>query len=428
MSDQHHRAASSCIHVRHRKRTIASATLVGLLLLAHTVGNNASAQLVYEKPNVKQVVPRFNVKKPPANATTTADGLSYVKEVEVANGASPSKNDTVTIHFICWLPSGETDFNTRMWSKPMQMALNTAAPGFAEAVALMKKGEKAYFWMPDAIAYRTSIKGYTRGDMVYEIELRDFVAAPPIPVDVAGPARNAMGLKKSKTDIASIELIPPKDPNSNAVREWDNAVFNYTSWDATGRMIESSEVRKNTTTAAPFKQPPGLGEALTGMRAGERKRFWIPPAMLRRLDDLPPGNVCYEIELISIDKQIDPPPVPKDVAKPPADAMKTEKGVAYKILTPGTGTAHPSRIDTVIANYTGWTTDGKLFDSSVISGKTAELKVDRLIKGWADGLEVMVAGEKVRFWIPDALAYKGETGKPQGMLVFDVELLEIKSE
>jgi peptidylprolyl isomerase len=76
-------------------------------------------------------------------------------------------------------------------------------------------------------------------------------------------------------------------------------------------------------------------------------------------------------------------------------------------------------------HYTGWTTDGKMFDSSVTRGQPATFPLDSVIPGWTDGLQVMTVGERTRFWIPDELAYKGKPGRPQGMLVFDVELLEI---
>ena len=76
-------------------------------------------------------------------------------------------------------------------------------------------------------------------------------------------------------------------------------------------------------------------------------------------------------------------------------------------------------------HYSGWTTDGKLFDSSVTRGKPATFGLDQVIKGWTEGLQLMVEGEKRRFWIPEKLAYGGKAGNPAGMLVFDVELLEI---
>ena len=68
----------------------------------------------------------------------------------------------------------------------------------------------------------------------------------------------------------------------------------------------------------------------------------------------------------------------------------------------------------------------KMFDSSVVRNEPSEFSLQAVIAGWTDGLQVMSVGDKVRFWIPEELAYKGAPGKPQGMLVFDVELLEIK--
>ena len=107
-------------------------------------------------------------------------------------------------------------------------------------------------------------------------------------------------------------------------------------------------------------------------------------------------------------------PPPADVAAPPADAAKTASGLASKVITPGTGTAHPDKADLVTVHYTGWTTDGKMFDSSVSAGKPATFPLDRVIAGWTEGVQLMVAGEKRRFWIPEALAYKGQQGRSEG--------------
>jgi FKBP-type peptidyl-prolyl cis-trans isomerase len=118
---------------------------------------------------------------------------------------------------------------------------------------------------------------------------------------------------------------------------------------------------------------------------------------------------------------------PADVAAPPADAKKTSSGLAYKVLKPGTGTTHPRATDTVEVHYSGWTTDGKLFDSSVARGETASFPLDGVIAGWTEGLQLMVTGEKARFWIPAKLAYgdRPRGGAPAGTLVFDVELIRI---
>ena len=131
---------------------------------------------------------------------------------------------------------------------------------------------------------------------------------------------------------------------------------------------------------------------------------------------------------MSLNAQKAPISAPADVAKPPADAQKTPSGLASKVITPGKGKQHPTAESTVTVHYTGWTTDGKMFDSSVQNGSPASFPLNRVIKGWTEGVQLMVVGEKRRFWIPGALAYDNSTrpDAPRGMLVFDVELLEIK--
>ncbi len=118
-------------------------------------------------------------------------------------------------------------------------------------------------------------------------------------------------------------------------------------------------------------------------------------------------------------------PAPPDVAAPPPGSLKTLSGLSTRVLQPGTGTRHPRSNETVTVHYTGWTTDGGMFDSSVVQGRPATFALDGVIQGWTEGLQLMVEGERRRFWIPEALAYKGQPGAPRGMLVFDVELIKI---
>ena len=119
-------------------------------------------------------------------------------------------------------------------------------------------------------------------------------------------------------------------------------------------------------------------------------------------------------------------PAPADVAAPPAEAEVTASGMAHRVLRPGTGTEHPSRTSKVSVHYSGWTTDGELFDSSVRRGTPSSFRLDKVIPGWTEALQLMVVGEQRRLWIPEAMAYRGQEGRPQGMLVFDVELLAIE--
>jgi peptidylprolyl isomerase len=168
---------------------------------------------------------------------------------------------------------------------------------------------------------------------------------------------------------------------------------------------------------------------LTSMVAGSRVRFWVPAEIMqagKTVAGMPEGLLVYELELMTVAKGKQPPPTPSDVAAPPASALKTAKGVSYRFLSKGKGGPKPTEKDTVKVNYSGWTIDGRLIDSSLIKGEPAEFSLQGVMSGWTDGIPVMSVGDKVRFWIPERLAYGSSPGKPQGMLVFDVELVEIK--
>ena len=140
--------------------------------------------------------------------------------------------------------------------------------------------------------------------------------------------------------------------------------------------------------------------------------------------------LVFDVELISFkapapkEASVDPTKTPDDVQRPPADAKRTGTGLSYKILKPGTGTRHPDATNSVTVHYSGWTTDGKLFDSSYARREPATFRLKGVIPGWTEGVQLMVEGEKRRFWIPEAMAYAGQ-GPVNGDLVFDIELLKI---
>ncbi len=109
-------------------------------------------------------------------------------------------------------------------------------------------------------------------------------------------------------------------------------------------------------------------------------------------------------------------------------ATKTESGLAYKVIKEGTG-ATPGAEDVVEVHYHGTLSDGTVFDSSVERGKTISFPLNRVIKGWTEGLQTMKEGGKSKFVIPAELAY-GEAGAPPKIpggatLVFEVELFKV---
>jgi peptidylprolyl isomerase len=166
---------------------------------------------------------------------------------------------------------------------------------------------------------------------------------------------------------------------------------------------------------------PGFSEGLQLMAIGEKRRLWIPEALAYKgQEGRPKGMLVFDVMLIQM-----PNRAPSDVKTPPADAKKTASGLAYKVLKAGTGGRKPKASNQVTVHYTGWTTDGKMFDSSVVRGQPATFALDGVIKGWTEGVALMVEGEKTRFWIPEKLAYEGKQA-PYGLLVFEVELIKIE--
>jgi FKBP-type peptidyl-prolyl cis-trans isomerase len=108
-----------------------------------------------------------------------------------------------------------------------------------------------------------------------------------------------------------------------------------------------------------------------------------------------------------------------------------ESGLQYIVLKEGSG-EKPAAEDTVSVHYVGTLMDGTEFDSSVKRGKPSTFKVNRVVKGWTEALQLMPVGSKWKLFIPSELGYgeRGSHGKigPNAVLIFEVELLEIKKE
>jgi peptidylprolyl isomerase len=392
-------------------------------------GPGPTANLGSGAPRASQVAPPFDIKTPPADATKTASGVAVKKLVSNAGGAQPRRNDTVLVTFTGWHQNtGETFFTSQGGGQPMPLNLSQSATGFVEGLQQLHVGEKAVLWIPPDIGFKDPQPPPDQRDArVYQIDVVDVQPAPAIPDDVGKPPDKATTLKSG----IKLVVLQPGTGKDN-VHPYDATTFVYTAWDHDGRMLESTDGRKPPKATMPSHHAAGMADMLTAMTVGERARFWVDAEKMvdggKAPGGVKQGVLCYEVEIRQNTRaEHEPPPTPPDVAKPPADARKTAKGVFYRVVAagPGRDPRHPNENDTVKVNYTGWTTDGKMFDSSYLSGQPATFSLHGVIPGWTDGIPVMTTGDRVRFWIPDTLAYKGQPGKPQGMLVFDVELLEI---
>ena len=241
----------------------------------------------------------------------------------------------------------------------------------------------------------------------------------PAPEDVAKPPAEAV---TTSSGLASKVLQPGTGSERPAAA--DLVTVHYTGWHTDGRMFDSSLTAGKPVTFPLNRVIKGWGEGVQLMVVGEKRRFWIPqPLAYNGAPGRPAGMLVFDVELLGIKPS--PSVAPPDVAAPPADAKRTASGLAYKSLSPGTGDQHPSESSQVTVHYTGWTTDGKMFDTSLEKGQPITFGLGDVIQGWTEGVQLMRVGEKMRFWIPERLAYKGER-PPRGLLVFDVELIAIK--
>jgi peptidylprolyl isomerase len=241
----------------------------------------------------------------------------------------------------------------------------------------------------------------------------------PAPPDVKAPPADAA---KTSSGLAS-KVLKPGTGKTHPGRT-DMVTVHYTGWTTDGKQFDSS-VGGSPATFPLDRVIAGWTEGVQLMVAGETRRFWIPEPLAYRGQRDPRGMLVFDVELLSMKAAPQAPPVPPDVKAPPSDAKKTPSGLAYKVLTAGSGSRKPTSRSQVTVHYTGWTTDGKMFDSSITRGEPATFPLDGVIAGWTEGLQLMAEGEKARFWIPENLAYRGQRA-PYGLLVFDVELLKIQ--
>jgi FKBP-type peptidyl-prolyl cis-trans isomerase len=370
--------------------------------------------------------PPPDVAAPPADAEKTADGLAS-KLLEKGTGSEhPGLNDSVKVNYSGWTTDGKmfdssiAPLQKGKHPEPIMLSLNHVIPGWTEGIQLMVVGEKRRLWIPQELAYAGK-PGAPQGMLVFDVELLDITPGPKPPENVAGPTPDAV---TTKDGLASKVLTPGTGTVHPTTNDGVRVVF--TMWKRDGRLIDESKDAKPTLrpVSGTFD---GWTEGLQQMVVGEKRIFWVPAAIgpKPRPGSPPTPDLTVVVELSEI---LAGPKTPADVKAPPKDAVVEKDGLATKVLVKGTGTAHPTKTSSVTVQYAGWTTDGKMFDSSYTRGEPATFGVSGVIPGWTEALQLMVEGEKRRMWIPQDLAYKGQKGAPEGMLVFDVELQKIGPE
>ena len=227
---------------------------------------------------------------------------------------------------------------------------------------------------------------------------------------------------KSKSGLAW--RIQEAGEGPSGASKTDHVTWHYRSWDPTGRLLFDTYEKGAPKEMKVGRMLPGYAEAIGMMKVGERRRVWIPAKLAhkKRKRVSAAGNRIVDLHLVAWSKAL---PAPADLKRPPKTAKKSPSGLVTQVLARGKGERSPLPADRVEVKYAGWRQKtGENFDFTGPE-ETATFGASTVIKGWVEALGTMVVGDKVRVWIPAELAYKGKAGKPQGTLVFDIELVNI---
>lgn len=356
-----------------------------------------------------------DVAAPPADAVKTASGLSYKKLTENKEGRSVAANDLVKLHYTGWTTDGAMFDSSVVRNAPAVFTPENLIPGMKEAITLAKVGEKLRVWIPEDLAYKGA-PGAPAGMLVFDFDILDVMTPemPPkeIPEDaVKLPSGVAYKITKTTPDAAKVNAT-------------DLVTLDFSGWlQEDGKRFHSS-LEMGEQLAAPVNTMfPAWKEVLPNTHVGDIVQMWVPQEQgIDPTGGELKGTLVFEVVVVNA---VAMPQPPSDVASPGTDTQKTASGISWRITKPGTGTAHPTATSKVRVHYSGWTTDGVMFDSSVARGEAIEFGLSDVIPGWTEAVQLMVPGEKRIVWIPEELAYKGRPGAPAGMLVFEIELLDI---
>lgn len=255
------------------------------------------------------------------------------------------------------------------------------------------------------------------------------ITAPP---DVAAAPPDAQVM----TSGLAMKVLQPGTGSEHPVSN-DCVTVSFVAWKTDGSLFSTSTTMNDADVLCLNASIMGIAEALKQMVVGEKRRLWIPEDLTfheghhhvqrRPEDEEPPHkDLTFDLQLLSILKA---PPTPENLIQPPANASRTGSGLAYVILKPGTGTAHPSPISKVTAQFTTWRSDGRIFETTVMTNHPALVSLATAPVGWREAITSMVAGEKARFWIPAALAFGEKPANrfnPPGDLVYEIELISVQ--
>jgi peptidylprolyl isomerase len=244
-----------------------------------------------------------------------------------------------------------------------------------------------------------------------------------------------MELNKEYTTASGLKYKLTQKGNGTKAKAGAKVSVHYTGTLTDGKKFDSSRDRNQ-----PFTFTLGQGQVIKGwdegvalLQVGDKAIFTIPPTLGYGANGaggvIPPNaTLVFEVELIDVKEPIKP----WDVKS--TDTITTASGLQYIVVEKSSNSdaVKAENGKTVDVHYTGFLTNGKVFDSSIERGEpiSFELGQGRVIKGWEEGIALMHVGDKLRLIIPSNLGYgpngAGGVIPPNATLLFDVELVNVK--
>ncbi|MEO6904503.1 MAG: FKBP-type peptidyl-prolyl cis-trans isomerase [Bacteroidia bacterium] len=357
----------------------------------------------------------------------TASGLEYTI-TEKGTGKKPQIGDKVSVHYTGKL-TNDTVFDSSVGrGTPFTFKLGggEVIKGWDEAFLLLQVGDKATIKFGPELGYGEQAMGKipANSTLIFDVELVD-VTEGPKPFDVKG--------KDTISTASGLKYIMVKENKSGATTAGNKVSINYTGFLKDGKIFDSSIDRGQPLVAkiGDAKVFPGLDEGISLLRKGEKARLIIPSKLAfgdKAAGPIPANSdIVMDVEVISVT----PIPVPVKYDTTGLVKKQTPSGLQYFEVHRSADTTKAQAGKTVKVNYTGYLTDGKMFDSSVERGEPIEFPLGQgmVIPGWEEGIALMHPGDKFRLIIPYTLAY-GEAGREpiipaKADLIFDVELISI---
>jgi len=357
----------------------------------------------------------------PEDATRTESGLAWRLLGEPRDRIErPGILDMVEVRYTGWTTDGALFDSTEIEKTSRKFRVDGVIPGFEEAVQLLSVGERARFWVPENLAY-SGIEGKPAGMLVFDLTLVGITRGPSRPENLEAPPADAI-----RKDSGLAWIVLEEGPAGQETPGEEATVFvEYSTWSTDGRLLDSTLHRGAARSLTMNLIIEGFRETFSTMVPGERRLIWMPSALTefegRKAAE---ETVVFDLELLSF---LSPPKAPPSVSAIPDDVERSLTGLAWRVLKRGSGDVHPRSGDTVEVLYSLWTRDGSLVDSSYAHAKPGRFELNSSMPfGFNEALFDMVVGEKRMVWIPEDLAYAGQEGRPEGMLVFELELSSIE--